>query len=322
MYAIEASGIRKVFKEKGSSFWALKGITLDIRKGQAFGLLGPNGAGKTTLIHILSTLLIPTSGSASVLGYDVMHESNEVKKRIGICMGGANFYWDLNPREILKYFGMLYGLDSATRKKRIDHLLKSLGIIKFQGRDFGQLSTGMRQKVAVAKSLLNDPDVLFLDEPTAGLDVEVALEVRNYILDLIQEKDMTVLLTSHQMGEVEQMCKRIAIINQGNVIKDGRISEIKKSLRIHDIIHIHLDRYGDLDFLKDVPGVVHYGVSDALYITVESGKDAVTPVLSAFRKKKRKVVDLEIRKLSLEEVFLTVVGRRTSLPLGIREDMK
>ena len=313
MHAIEISGIRKVFRNGSHTINALDGIDLNIRKGRVFGLLGPNGAGKTTLIYILSTLLTPTDGSARVLGYDVVTESNDVKKRIGMCMGGTYFYWDLNPREILSYFGRLYGLSSSTRKKNIDNLIKRLGIQRFQGTAFGQLSTGMRQKVAVAKSLLNDPEVLFLDEPTSGLDVEVALDVRNFILDLIQEKDMTVLLTSHQMGEIEQMCKRIAIINQGRLVNEGRISDIRDSLGIPDVMHVYLSTYNGLGFLGRLPGVVHYGVSNGLFITVDSAAKRVPTILSAFKRKGIAVRDMEVKKPGLEEVFLTVVGRRDAM---------
>lgn len=319
MHAIEISGLKKVFRDKNLVTWALKGIDLNIRKGQAFGLLGPNGAGKTTLIYILCNLLLPTSGRASVLGFDVVRESDEVRKRSGICMGGTHFYWDLRPREILNYFGRLYGLNSSTREKNINILMKRLGIQEFGNKEFGRLSTGMRQKVAIAKSLLNDPEVLFLDEPTAGLDVEVALDVRNFILDLIQDREMTVLLTSHQMGEVEQMCKRIAIINRGKLVSEGPIKDIRDSLKISDVIHLYLSNYDKLDFLKDIPGVIHYGVSDGLFVTVDSGKDRVSSIFSALKKNKRTVLDVEIKKPSLEEVFLTLVGRKSTLPMRIEE---
>jgi len=314
MDAIEVSGIRKAFREGGETTHALRGIDLRIRSGQAFGLLGPNGAGKTTLIYILSTLVTPTSGTARVLGYDVTGESNEIKKRIGICTGGTHFYWDLKPREILNYFGRLYGLNSSARKKNIDRLIRKLGIHRFEDKEFGMLSTGMRQKVAVAKSLLNDPEVLFLDEPTAGLDVEVALDVRNFILDIIQERNMTVLLTSHQMGEVEQMCRRIAIINQGRLVNEGDIRDIRDSLRIPDVIHLYLDRYSGLGFLNKMPGVTHHCVSDGLFITADSAGSVINPVLAALKRNRFTVKDMEIRKPSLEEVFLTLVGRTTPLP--------
>jgi ABC-2 type transport system ATP-binding protein len=316
MNAIEISGVKKIFKGGSQRNWALRGIDLNIRKGRAFGLLGPNGAGKTTLIYILSTLVTPTSGHARVLGYDILRESNEVKKRIGICIGGTHFYWDLKPREILQYFGRLYGLNSSTRKSNIDRLMKRLGIEKFSDKKFGDLSTGMRQKVAVAKSLVNDPEVLFLDEPTAGLDVEVSLDVRNFILDIIQEREMTVLLTSHQMGEVEQMCKRIAIINQGRLVNEGRITEIRDSLRIPDVIHVYLSSYDRLGFLNKIPGVIHYGVSDGLFITVDSADKRISRILADLKKRKT-VNDLEIKKPSLEEVFLTVVGRKKGLPFKL-----
>ncbi len=314
MHAIEVSGIRKVFGEGSHATWALSGIDLRIRKGQAFGLLGPNGAGKTTLIYILSTLLTPTSGRGRILGYDIIRDPDEVKKRTGVCMGGTYFYWDLRPREILNYFGRLYGLDSSTRKRNIDSLMKRLGIHRFENKEFGLLSTGMRQKVAVAKSLLNDPEVLFLDEPTAGLDVGVALEVRNFIMDLIQERDMTVILTSHHLGEVEQMCRRIAIINQGRFVEEGMIKDIRDSLSIPDVIRLCLEKYTNLEFLERIPGVIHYGVSDGLFITVDSGRDTIAPVLAALKRRRIAVKDVEIRKPSLEEVFLTVVGRKSTIP--------
>jgi ABC-2 type transport system ATP-binding protein len=318
MNAIEVSGIRKAFRERGEDIHALRGIDLRIRSGQAFGLLGPNGAGKTTLIYILSTLVIPTSGTARVLGHDVVRESDEIKKRIGICMGGTHFYWDLRPREILNYFGRLYGMSPSARKRNTDMLIKRFGIQKFEGKEFGELSTGMRQKLAVAKSLLNDPEVLFLDEPTAGLDVEVALDVRNFILDLIQERDMTVLLTSHQMGEVEQMCRSIAIINQGRLVSEGNIRDIRDSLKVSDVIHLYLDSYKKLGFLKRIPGIIHYGVSDGLFITVDSGKDRVSSILSALKKERIAVLDMEMRKPSLEEIFLTVVGKGGSPPVRLK----
>ena len=318
MDAIEISKMGKRYSEKGKPFWALNGVDLKIKKGQAFGLLGPNGAGKSTLINILATIVTPTSGTAKVMGHDILTESNKVKSISGICMGHSNFYWDFNAREILSYFGRLYGMDSTLRKKRANELIKKLGILKYQNKEFSQLSTGMRQKIAVAKSLLNDPEILLLDEPTSGLDVEVALDVRNFILDIIQERDMTVLLTSHQMGEVEHMCKRIAIIDKGMLLTDGRISEIRKSLKFHDIIRIQMDSYDNIEFLKKIRGIIHFGISDALYITVESGKDQIIPILESLKKKNRAVRDIEVKKLSLEEVFLTLVGKHSNLPVKMR----
>jgi ABC-2 type transport system ATP-binding protein len=314
MNAIEIKNLRKRFEENREVTWALDGIDLAIKKNQIFGLLGPNGAGKTTLIYVLSTMILPTSGEARVLGYDVLKQGNEVRTRSGLVMGGTSFYWDMNAREILEYYGRLYGLKRDFREKRKNELIKRLGIKSFENKSFANLSTGMRQKIAVAKGLINDPEVLFLDEPTAGLDVEVAADVRDFIMDMIQETDMTVILTSHQMQEVEQMCKQVAIINKGKLVTKGGIPEIRKSLKIPDIIHLYLSDYSSakLGVLKKVPGVLNYGVSDGLFISVDSGLKRMDAISRALGRKGIKIKDLEIRKASLEEVFLSVVGRKGS----------
>lgn len=312
MNAIEIKNLKKRFDEKGEVTWALNGIDLTIKKNQIFGLLGPNGAGKTTLIYLLSTMLLPTSGEAKVLGYDILKQADEVRSRTGLCMGGSYFYWDMSAREILEYYGRLYGLKRDFRERRKNELIKRLGIKSFENKAFSNLSTGMRQKVAVAKGLVNDPELLFLDEPTSGLDVEVAADVRNFIMDMIQETDMTVILTSHQMQEVEQMCRKVAIINKGRLVTEGGIPEIRKSLKIPDIIHLYLDDYSGnkLDALKKVPGVINYGVSDGLFISVDSGLKRINSISKALERSKLEIKDLEIRKASLEEVFLSVVGRK------------
>lgn len=308
-YAVEISGLKKSFSDKEGVTWALKGIDLKIKKNQIFGLLGPNGAGKTTLIYILSNLILPTSGSASVLGYDVVSDGDEVRKRSGICLGGTFFYWDMNPREILEYYGRLYGIGKERRRRNIDSLINRLGIKKFEKKTFSHLSTGMRQRVAVAKSIINDPEILFLDEPTAGLDVEVSIDVREFIMDLAKERKMTVILTSHQLGEVEQMCRRTAIINKGSLVVEGDIKQIKSDVKIPDVIHLYLSDYPKLDFIKDMPGVINFGVSDGLFISVDSGLKRMEPIIKEFKRRKLKITDLEIKKASLEEVFLSIVGR-------------
>ncbi len=310
MNAIEIQNLKKKFEDKEGTTWALKGIDLRIRKNQIFGLLGPNGAGKTTLIYILSTLLLPTSGTARVLGYNVTEQDKQVRERCGLCMGGTYFYWDMNAREILDYYGRLYGLKRSVRKRNIDMLIRKLGIKGFEKKSFGNLSTGMRQKVAVAKSLINEPEVLFLDEPTAGLDVEVAMDVRNFIMDMLQERDMTAILTSHHLQEVEQMCRKVAIINKGVLVAHGDVEDIKKRLKVPDIIHLYLNRYENLEFLRKMRGVINYGVSDGLFIAVDSGLKRLDGIARELKKRKIAISDMEIKKASLEDVFLSIVGRK------------
>ncbi len=310
MNAIEVSNLKKCFRSDKKCIWALKGIDLKIKKGEIFGLLGPNGAGKTTLIYILSTLLLPTSGTARVLGLDIEKGGDEIRKRTGLCFGGSFFYWDMTAREILEYYGRLYGVKNPERKKRIEYLIKNLGISKFSNKYFSDLSTGMRQKVAVAKSLINEPEVLFLDEPTAGLDVEVSIDVRNFIIDMIKERDMTVILTSHSLYEVEEMCRRVAIINRGNIVEEGDISDIKRKLRIPDVIHLYLDRYENIGFLRSIPGVKGVAVTDGVFISVDSGLKRLNSITKALKSRKFRIKDLEIKKASLEDVFLSVIGQR------------
>ena len=213
----------------------------------------------------------------------------------------------MKPPEILEYSARLYGIKKDERSKKVKQLMEDLDILPFQNKTFGDLSTGMRQKVAVAKSLINDPQVLFLDEPTSGLDVEVAFGVRKYIMKLLKEKDMTVILTSHQLNEVEDMCKKIAIINKGKIVSEGTINEIRKKMKFPDVIHIYLSKY-NTDFLKEVKGIISYKVTDGLYIETEDGLSTLKKIEPLIKKKGIKIIDVEIRKASLEEVFLKVIG--------------
>lgn len=308
MYAIETKNLKKTFIDGKERIDALRGINLKIKKNQVYGLLGPNGAGKTTTIYILSTLLIPTSGKASVLGLDILKDKNKIREKVGLCFGGARFNWDMKPPEILEYYGRMYGIKKDVRKERIKKLIEDLDITEFQNKTFSNLSTGMRQKVAIAKSLINEPEVLFLDEPTAGLDVEVAINVRKYILKQLKERDMTVILTSHHLNEVEEMCKKIAIIDQGKIITEGDIRNIRKKLKFPDIIHFHLSEYKNLDFLKKMEGIIKYRIEDGLFIQTKDGLTVLKKIENILKKKRIRIKDIELRKASLEEMFLKVIG--------------
>lgn len=312
MYAIEANKLTKDFLEDGKPVRAVKGIGLTIEKNQVYGLLGPNGAGKTTTIFMLSTLLLPTSGSAKVLGFDIVKQKDKLREKIGLCLGGTRFYWDMKPAEILEYYGRLYGIRKEERKKRIENLIQELDITWYADKKFSQMSTGMSQKIAVAKSLINNPEVLFLDEPTAGLDIEVAVSVRKYILKLVKEREMTVILTSHHLNEVEEMCKRISVLNQGKIISEGTIKEIREEMKFPDIIHLYLSDYSRLDFLKKEKGVINYKISDGLYIQAAEGLKTFNKIENVFKRNNVKVLDLEIRKASLEEIFLKIIGGSNS----------
>ena len=309
MYAIETNNLRKTFSSGKEKIKAVDRIDLKIEKGQIYGLLGPNGAGKTTTLYMLSTLLLPTSGKASVLGFDVVKEKQKVREKVNICIGTSSFYWFMKPPEVLDYFGRLYGIEKSERKKRINSLMQDLDIEPFKDKQFMELSTGMVQKVALAKSLLNNPEVLFLDEPTNGLDVEIASSVRNYVSNLVKENQITVILTSHRLDEVEEMCKKIAIIDKGKIVSEGPIKEIKKSLSLPDIVTFYLQEYNNLDFLKGLKGVIKYKIEDGLVIETKTGLETAKRIEDALKKRKIKVNDVEIRKASLEEAFLKIVRK-------------
>ena len=308
MYAIETKNLRKDFSDGKKTVHAVEGIDLKIEKNQVYGLLGPNGAGKTTTIFMLSTLLLPTSGSAKVLGFDVVKEKNKLRDKIGLCLGGSRFYWDMKPAEILEYYGRLYGIKKEERKSRIKNLIDELDIGWYADRHFSHMSTGMRQKVAVAKSLINNPQVLFLDEPTAGLDVEVAVSVRKYILKLVKEREMTVILTSHHLNEVEEMCKKISVLNNGKIVSSGTIKQIREKMKFPDIIHLYLSDYSKLGFLKKESGIIDYKVSDGLYIQATEGLKTFNRIERILKRSHVNILDLEIRKASLEEIFLKIIG--------------
>ena len=228
MAAIEVEGLRRTYKtttgvvrRKSLEIEAVRGIDFQVPAGELFGLLGPNGAGKTTTIKMLITLLIPTGGSARVLGLDVVEQAHEVRKRIGYVFGGERgVYERLSGYDNLRYFAELYGVPASEQRRRIEELLEVVGL---KGREHERAegySRGMKQRLHVARGLLHDPDVIFLDEPTIGLDPVGARDVRATIASLT-EAGKTVLLTTHYMFEADALCDRIAVITQGEIVAEG-----------------------------------------------------------------------------------------------------
>src|SRR3954453_20902628 len=236
MAVIEAIELRRtyrtttgVIRRKPLEVEAVKGITFAVERGELFGLLGPNGAGKTTTIKMLITLLLPTSGQARVLGRDVVDDPREVRKRIGYVFGGdRGLYERLSARDNLRYFAELYGVSGKEQRARIDEVLELVGLKgRAQERAEGY-SRGMRQRLHIARGILHDPEVVFLDEPTIGVDPVGARELRNTISDLIAG-GKTVLLTTHYMFEADALCDRIAVIAQGRIVGEGTPTELKAS---------------------------------------------------------------------------------------------
>jgi len=246
-----------VIRRRRTEVHALRGISFEVERGELFGLLGPNGAGKTTTIKILTTLLLPSSGTARVLGFDPAHQAGEVRRRIGHVFGGDRGLYDrLSALDNLRYFADLYRVPVREKRRRIAEMLELVGL---QGRERERVETysrGMRQRLHIARGLLHDPEILFLDEPTIGLDPVGAREVRETIAGL-REQGKTILLTTHYMYEADELCQRIAVIAGGAFVAEGTPAELKA--RVVDRTVIEIETFGLpaelLDRLRAVPGV-------------------------------------------------------------------
>lgn len=322
--AIHARGLSRVYKAKPQPVTALGGVDLDVEPGEFFGLLGPNGAGKTTLIKILTTLLLPTSGTAKVAGFDVVTETAKIRRVINMVSGGEQSgYGLLTTREQLWMFSQFYGLPTREGWRRVDELIEITGLTEQRDQKVRTLSTGQRQKLNFARGMLNDPWVLFLDEPTLGLDVGAARDLREHTLAWrAAAPGRTVLLTTHYMVEAEQLCDRIAIVDRGMILALGTPEELRRRVQAESIFRIELDRLPDdgLAALAALPGVLSAvpadldgsdgAGADRVALKVALADDsALTSVVTAVSDRGAQLVGLAKSEPSLEDVFVELVGR-------------
>ncbi len=306
--AIKAEGIFKTFR----SGWrgkkkteALKGINLEIEAGEIFGILGPNGAGKTTLLSILSTLLLPDRGKVQILGIDGVRDGHRIREKVNISSGNANFLWSLTIRENLHFYGMLYGLTGKERGKKVESLIELFELNEHRDVPFDQLSTGMKQRLSLAKSLINDPEVLFLDEPTVGLDPDVSVRIREMILSIHQGKGMTVLLTTHNMREAEHLCGRIAFLKKGEILTTGTAQALKRMVRIGDLIRIEFKGLIVEDELHHAEGVINFSVSnDLCEIIVDEGEKRLGALVALLSQTGAHIERVTLGQTDLEDVFI------------------
>lgn len=238
---IQVQELTKTFRDKArGERAAVDHISFEVKDGEIFGLLGPNGAGKTTTLRMLATLLKPTSGRASVGGNDVTLQPAEVRRQIGFLSGDMGLYHRLTPREILRIFGRLNGMDDGRLRTRTEEIIALLQMEDFANTKIDQLSSGMRQRAALARTLLHDPQVLILDEPTAGLDVPTARIIEEFIVEA-RRSGKCILYSTHVMEEAEFLCDRIAVINQGRIRVIGTMSELKAATGRERLREIFLD---------------------------------------------------------------------------------
>lgn len=279
---------------------ALKNVSFEVKKGEIFGLLGPNGAGKTTLINIMLNLLSPDTGSVQILGEK---PGPAVLSKINVISGGSEFHWGLKPRAILQYYADLYQIPNP--ESRIDELVKLLKMEHMMDRKFSWMSTGEKLRVAFAKALLNKPKLLLMDEPTLGLDPDVARSVRKEVR-LLKESGTTILLTSHYMHEVEMLCDRIGFVYKGRLADIGEVKEVKlKHFSTYDVL-LTLDRKPSAAFVKQHK----LRVKDRKIRATLEGEDALSDLLAAVHKAGYAIKDMGMKKPTLEDYFIKVLGQQ------------
>ncbi len=330
MPALETRDLVKVFERGRRTIWqrirrepdkrdrfrAVDGIDLVVEPGEIFGLLGPNGAGKTTTMKMLATLLIPTSGTIRVLGIDPLTRPREVRARLGAMLSGErSLYWKLTGRENLEYFAALYHVPPGETKARIANVLAAVKLADRADDYVERYSTGMRQRLALARALLPNPPLVVLDEPTVGLDPQASRDLRDRVREL-KAQGRTVLLTTHYMEEADQLCDRVAIIDHGRIVALDTPAALKRTIRAEEVVHLEIALDGDerpvIDRLARSATVARSERSNGtLAVTAHcaSARDFVPAAFDAARSSGATIRHVEVVPVTLEDVFLALTGR-------------
>ncbi|MDD3985926.1 MAG: ATP-binding cassette domain-containing protein [Methanobacterium sp.] len=306
-YIIETHNISKIYGD----FKAVDSINLKVPKNSVYGILGPNGAGKTTLISMLCTILHPSLGTATVNGYDVMRNSKEVRKSIGVVFQSRALDDILTGREHLEMHAALYGVPSELRKKRIEEVLDLITLGDKADEYTKTYSGGMKRRLEIGRGLIHHPKVLFLDEPTLGLDPQTRENIWDYIQELNKKEDITVLMSTHYMEEADKLCDEVAIMNRGHIITSDSPKNLKRKFRA-DVITMKVDNEEKfikeaekLDFIKNIVIVDH-----EIKMMVESGENFVAALVNFANKNNIIVNSIELEHPNLEDVFIDYTGKR------------
>ncbi len=302
--SVNAKGINKSYKSLfGSRSLVLKDISLDIDAGEIFGLLGPNGSGKTTLISIFSLLIYPDCGGLKVLGLDATKNKDEIRKRINISTAKPNFPWSLTVRENLKHYAMLYGMYGSELNRSVNDLIDAFELDEYRDMTFEDLSTGLKQRLSLAKAMLNEPQLLFLDEPTTGLDPEMSIKTRQLIRRIHEENNISVVMSTHYMPEAEMLCDRIAFLRKGEVVALDTPQNLKNQLGLGERVIVLYEGSADIDELGSVPGVMSLKQSPGkVEMVVDRSADSLDRIIKLFSA--ARIKDISIKEPDLEDVFL------------------
>lgn len=300
-------------KKRFGEFFAVDDVSFEVKKGEVFGLLGPNGAGKSTTLRILSTLARPTSGTASIGGFDIVKHDNEVRKLVGIVSEKMIMYDRLTAKENLTFFGSLFDIPGDILAPRIEELLDLVQLTKWKDSLVGTFSTGMRQRMNVIRALLNMPQVLFLDEPTLGLDPQSSVEIREFVKTLNREKGVTIIVTTHTMIDADILCDRIGIIDHGKVVALDTSANLKRLITGGSAAVLNLDvpnlSPGILEAVQRLDCVKSAVQDNSSHVRVMAGgEDAFDSIIDAVRKNGGKIASIESQQPTLEDVFLHLTG--------------
>ncbi|MDD2901453.1 MAG: ABC transporter ATP-binding protein [Syntrophales bacterium] len=304
--AIFAAGIGKSFRTGffGPRKQVLQEVDLEVGPGSIFGILGPNGAGKTTFISILATLLRPDAGQARVLGLDVVKDADRLRERVNLAASGAHFLWCLTVEENLKFYGRLYGLGGKALATKVGELLDLFELQPHRRVTFERLSTGLKQRLALAKALINTPELLFLDEPTTGLDPEMAQHIRGEIQRLNRDAGLTILLTTHNMREAESLCGEVAFLKEGRLVARGTMPELQERLGLGDRLSLFFkDGPAPLDYGR-LPGVLTYKAeNNRVDLMVDRAEKRLAAILEEVSQTQSKVIQVQLKEVDLAEIY-------------------
>jgi ABC-2 type transport system ATP-binding protein len=306
MLAIDARDVAKTFRAgwfRRRENAALRGVSLAVPRGAIVGLLGPNGAGKTTLLSIFATLLTPDRGTIGILGQDVVRDAGALRRRLNMASGRPSFLWSLRVPEVIAFYGRLYGLSGRGLRRKVDELIETFELAPHRRAQYNELSTGLKQRLALAKALVNDPELLFLDEPTLGLDPDVSIRIRALVSRLRRERGMTIVLTTHYMREAEALCDEVAFIKGGLILARGTPGDLKRQIRLGDVIVFKLDP--PAAWLAEAPGVLRCESAGAgVACTVDDAEKRLPDLLRQLQAEGVVVRGVQVREPELEEVFV------------------
>lgn len=308
MPSIEISNLTKLYGTNR----ALEKVSFQVEEGEIFGLLGPNGAGKTTLIRILTTILLPTSGSAKVAGYDVISQSSQVRRLIGVVSQAMTTDLDLTARENLDIYGQFFEVPKRERLEKIEYLLDIVGLKGHGNELVASYSGGMRRRLEIARGLIHRPKILFLDEPTLGLDPQSRLVVWELIRRFTKHDNITLFLTTHYMEEAEMICNRVAIIDSGKIVALDSPDRLKQEIPGSDIIELTLSSMpsGIVDALLSISGVRKVELNGLIAkINSDDGAHLLPSIIDELRRHDIVIEDISMRQLTLEDVFIRYTGK-------------